>query len=179
MQGMLLVLWLGCGSDEPVITAVPTPISAEELTIQRYKQLEKASPVNLVRTYEKPAGIYVDVRYFGGKNYESVRDQLTEQLGAVQDTNELGDLGREVVFERGTLRVQGGEIYMIEIPLPEPLRRTEALGVLGFPPASRDYLSLTLEYRLTNVWGFRRIRFLRAERDSEDIVRVQAWKRER
>jgi hypothetical protein len=132
-----------------------------------------------VRTYEKPEGIYIDVRYFGGKNYESVRDQLTEQLGAVQDSNELGTLGKETIFERATVRVQGGEIYMLDVPLPEPLRRTEALAVLGFPPATHEYISLTLEYKLTNAWGFRRIRFMRAGRNSEEIVRVQAWKREK
>ena len=67
---------------------------------------------------------------------------------------------------------------MLDIPLPEPMRRDEALRSLGFPDlAPRDYNVLTLEYRLTNAWDFRRLRFSRAEPGSDRIDRVEAWKR--
>ena len=49
-------------------------------------------------------------------------------------------------------------------------------SALGFPPATRDYQALSLEFRLLNSWGFRRLRFFRAARGSEDVVKVQAWK---
>ena len=67
-------------------------------------------------------------------------------------------------------------IYMIDVPLPEPLRRTEALVVVGFPAAVRDDTDLALEYRISNAWGFRRIRLIRAARGAEDISRVECWR---
>ena len=64
----------------------------------------------------------------------------------------------------------------IEVPLPEPLRRTEALMVLGLPPVQDAYRAMTFEYRISNVHGFRRIRLFRAEREGETVNRVELWK---
>ena len=92
------------------------------------------------------------------------------------EERDLGGATREVLFERGTLRLSGDTIQMIEVLLPEPARRTEALAQLGFPPATDEYQSLSLEFRLLNAWGFRRIRLFRASRGAEEIMRVQAWR---
>ena len=171
-----MILWMfACFSSGPVVQGVQ---DAATVTAKRQAQEVKATPENLVVTYQKPAGVYVDVRYFGGKSYNAVRPQLAEQLGALLNDTDIGIQGSELNFERGLLRVKEDNIYMLEIPLPEPLRRTEALGVLGFPPANQDYLNTTLEFRLNNVWGFRRLRFLKAERGGEECNKVQAWKSE-
>jgi hypothetical protein len=65
---------------------------------------------------------------------------------------------------------------MVEVPLPEPMRRSDAMAVLGLPPPTREYQAFSMEFRLLNQWGFRRIRFIRVEPGSEDIAKVQAWK---
>ena len=192
-----MLLWWALACDPaPVVSAVPDagagrageaksngvapgerPTEAQ-VTERRQRQELRASPENLIATYRKPEGVYIDARYFGGRNYELVRAQLVEQLGALQDSADLGWQGQEMTFERGSVRVKDKEIYMIEVPLPEELRRTDALAVLGFPPASRDYTDLTHEYRLNNAWGFRRIRFLRVAPGSEMIRTVELWKEE-
>lgn len=172
----MLLLLLACTTPTPVVQGIHPSETTEQITARRKQQELRASPQNLVVNYEKAEGVYIDVRYFGGKAYNDVRAALGEQLGALLSEKDLGEQGEEMSFERARLRMKDGKIYMLEVPLPEPLRRTEALGVLGFPPADREYMNLTLEFRLNNAWGFRRIRFLRAERDGEEISSVQAWK---
>lgn len=174
----LLLCCSGC-TPEPVVSGVQPPRqSVEQITEQRRVQELRASPQNLIATYKKPEGVYIDARYFGGRNYDQVRDQLTDQMGALQDSEDLGWQGKEMVFERASVRVKDGAIYMISVPLPEALRRTETLGVLGFPPAARDYIDLTHEYRLNNAWSFRRIRFIKVSPQGEEIQRVELWKTE-
>ena len=57
------------------------------------------------------------------------------------------------------------------------MRRDQALALCGFPTtASLSWTPFSGEFRLVNVWGFRRVIFTRKERNSEDIVRVQAWR---
>lgn len=172
----LLLLALGCGDPEPVLQAVEPPSTPEAVAEKRAAAERRTSPANVEAIYQKPEGVYVDARYLGGRGYDAVRPEIEQQLGAVVEERPPASGGREIVFERGTLRLVGNRIQMVEVPLPEPLRRSEALARLGFPPATRDYKELALEYRLLNEWGFRRIRFVRAARDSEEIVRVQAWK---
>ena len=48
--------------------------------------------------------------------------------------------------------------------------------MLNIPQLVDAYRPYILEFRLVNVHGFRRIQLVRAARDSEDIVRVHAWK---
>lgn len=172
-----MIWWLlACGSGTPVVQGVKPPQSVEEVTAKRKEQELRATPENLVASYQKAEGVYIDLRFFGGKGYNESREQIGAQFGALLSEKDLGPQGTEMSFERGILRIKDGKIYMMEVPLPEPLRRTEALGVLGFPPATREYLDTTLEFRLNNAWGFRRIRFLKAERNGEEIAKVQAWK---
>ncbi len=68
---------------------------------------------------------------------------------------------------------------MIDVALDPPVRRNEALSQLGFPESvPRDYIVLSREFRATQVWDFRRLRFFRVEEGSELVNRVQAWKRD-
>lgn len=168
-------LLLACGTPEPVLQAVEPPATVEEARDRRVAAELRASPENIDATYKKPEGVYIDVRYLGGRGYKAARAEVADQLGAVVEERVI-DTGMEVQFERGTLRLDGDRIQMVEVPLPEPLRRSDALAALGFPPATTEYKALSLEFRLLNSWGFRRLRFFRAARNSEDIVKVQAWK---
>ena len=65
---------------------------------------------------------------------------------------------------------------MIQVPLPEPLRRSEALQSLGFPLFADRYLTFHREYRLNHQWEFRRIRLKREAPESEFITEVEAWR---
>lgn len=172
----LFLLAFACGEPEPVLQAVERRSTPEEVAARRAAAELRASPENLVATYRKADGVYVDVRFLGGRRYDGVRAEIEAQLGAVLEERPSISGGREIVFERGTVRLVDDRIQMIDVPLPRPLRRSEALGALGFPPATGDYKELALEYRLVNEWGFRRLRFVRTERESEEIARVQAWK---
>ena len=175
----LLVLTLaGCPAEEPVVKAVVSPKTAEEVQARREAAEGRTRPEHIDATYQKVEGVYIDARYFGGRNYAAIRGEIEAQLGAVAEERDLGDQGREVRFERGTLRVVGELITMIEVPLPENLRRTEALGVLGFPPAiSWAEQQPTNEFRLQRQFGFRRIIFHRIQPGSELVDRVTAWHR--
>jgi hypothetical protein len=173
----------GCGSPEPVLTAVEPPKSVEQIAARRAAQELHASPAAMDVAYHRAPGVYVDARYFGGRSYRAVRAEVEEQLGAVTAEREASPVAREIVFERGTLRLMGDVIQMIDVNLPEPTRRSEALTMLGFPTAVGEYKALALEFRLLNVWGFRRLRFFRVKgpgkvvaRDEEEIDHVQAWK---
>lgn len=172
----LLLLALACGDPAPVMQAVQPATTPEAIAEKRAAAELRASPANVEATYAKPEGVYVDAHFLGGRSYDAVRAEVEAQLGAVVEEREGVSGGREIVFERGTLRIVDGRIQMVEVPLPEPVRRTAALGMLGFPPATGDYKALALEFRLVNEWGFRRLRLVRAARGSEDVVRVQAWK---
>ena len=175
-----LLLLLGCTGDDPVLSGVPQATTAAEVRAKRERQEQRASPTNLEVTYTKPEGVYVDVRYLSGRAYLAVRGEVEAQLGALVEEKELDpDQGKELRFERATIRVKDGFIYMMDVALDPPVRRDEALRLLGFPDqAPREYIVLSGEYRANQVWDFRRIRFLRVAPQSELIDRVQAWKRD-
>lgn len=175
---ILTLLLLACGTDEPVVRAVPPAKTVEEVRQAREDAEIRASPYAIDMGYHKPEGVYVDVRYLGGRTYTIVRDAVTTQLGALASESTLpSEQGTELTFERGTLRVKDGRIVLVDVPLPEPMRRSEALRVTGFPDqVPRSWVLLSGEFRLTNSFDFRRIVFVRAAPESEDVVRVQAWK---
>lgn len=180
---VVLPLLLACGSDEPVLSGVAPPVPIP--SIEAAEGTAEAAPADGAEAapdgptvYQRAEGVYVDARYLGGKRYREVRDEVAAQLGALQSAEDLpGDNGREMVFERGNLRLIDDQIILVEVPLPTPLRRTEALAILGFPPATGRYLILHREFRLNHVWGFRRLRMMRENRNSENVIRVQAWYR--
>ncbi|MFZ5479192.1 MAG: hypothetical protein ACOZNI_20680 [Myxococcota bacterium] len=174
---MLLPLVLACAPDEPVLPAVQRAPTVEEVKAKRSAEAIRASPAAVDAGYVKPEGVHVDVRYLGGRGWDAVRGEVANQLGAVIEERPTPDGDTEVLLDRGTVRLRDGVILMVDVPLPAPVGRTEALRLLGFPPATREYEAFTFEYRLLNVWGFRRLVLHRAERGGEEIDRVTAWKR--
>jgi hypothetical protein len=167
-----LALGMGCETEPPVLTGIPdrailTPREAEA----------PASPKRTGAGYEKSADVLVDARHLGGKRFTKVRDLIADQLGQLTASRELdAKKGRELTFERGTIRIVNGSIYMLRVPLPFPMRRSEALETLGFPPYVGGYTGFHREYRLHNEWGFRRIRMKRENRHSERVTQVEAWR---
>ncbi|RME21560.1 MAG: hypothetical protein D6798_17825 [Deltaproteobacteria bacterium] len=126
--------------------------------------------------YVRPPGVLVDVHALGGRSYREMRDVIGEQLGDLIEVVPLaGGGGQEMRFERGRLRVVEDRIYMVAVPLPSPMRRTDALVALGFPAQADRYVILHREYRLNNAWGFRRIRLKRVGPDTELVREVEAW----
>lgn len=186
VAGLLALLLVACASDEPVLSGVPEPRApraspapdAEEGATAEGATAEAPAAEAGPTPYARAEGVIVDVRYLGGKDYQEVRDVVADQLGALQQSAELpGDNGRQLVFERGELRVVDGRIIRVRVPLEPPLRRTAALAATGFPPATGRYVTLHREYRLNHEWGFRRIRMMRENRTSELVNVVDAWLR--
>jgi hypothetical protein len=136
-----------------------------------------ARPPDPGRVYQKPDGVFVDVHFLCGQDFERVRDQLSAQMGGMLEAVELeGKNGRELRLERGLVRVVDDRVYMIRVSLPEALRRAEALAATGFPPAVGQYITTQGEYRLNQEWGFRRVRLKRLDTRSELVTQVEAWR---
>ena len=180
---LALLLLAACGSDEPVLTAVPEPGAASTTDPTPGEPLlsEKTGTTpapEAPQPYRKADGVLVDVRYLGGKVYGEVRDVVADQLGALQSSQDLpGDNGRQMVFERGELRLVEDRIIRVRVPLEPALRRADALQATGFPNAVGHYITLHREYRLNHEWGFRRIRMMRENGTSELVTAVDAWLR--
>jgi hypothetical protein len=175
----ILVLLTAC-DPEPVLTAVePPPTEAVEAVAQRRAAQEaRVTPdaVDAGAAYRKPPGVYVDVPHLAGRSFEAAREDVQEQLGALKAQGPAPDGALEFTFERGKVRVVAGSIQMVEVVLPEPLRRSEALAVLGFAPVADTWRNFANEFRVANVQGFRRIRMVRTQRGAEEIARVECWK---
>ncbi len=157
----------------------PPRVSAEEIAKKRQLSEIKSKPATAAALgYTKPEGVYVDARYLGSQAFSVARGEIEQQLGAVVEETELPEgQGQQIALQRAKLRVYKDRIYMIEVPLPEPLRRDQALATLGFPVlTTASWTPFSGEYRLLNVWGFRRLIFTRKSNGSEDIVSVQAWR---
>lgn len=174
---LLALLSTGCWADEPVLPGIP----AEPLLIGTEVKPEGPTTSDGVAeagSYQRPAGVIVDVHHLGGSSYRENRDILADQLGALLTVEDLaGDSGQRLHFERGTLQVKDDEIYMLRVPLPELQRRSQALEQLGFPAYVGRYVTLHREYRLNNTWDFRRIRMKRNSSEDELVVEVEAWHR--
>ncbi len=165
-----LLLALACGTGEPVLVGIPSePLLETPATVAE----EAAEPV----PYARPENVWVDVRHLCGRSYTSSRGEIGLQLGELQSSNELKPSeGRELQMTRGTLRVHDDRVYMMRIPLPEPMRRTDALIALGFPTQTPRYITIHREYRLNHAWGFRRVRLRRLDRLSELVTEVEVWR---
>jgi hypothetical protein len=166
----------GCDGSEPVLSGVKDVPSVEQVEMKHKAEVLRASPKAIDAAYAKAAGVYIDVRYFGGRDWDAVRDEVERQFGAVK-AETPGVTGERVIeLERGSIALRAGKIQTVIVPLPEPMRRSEALAALGFPAFVEKYNELSTEFRLTNQWGFRRITFVRASRGAEEVVRVEARK---
>ncbi len=160
-----------CDPPEPVISGIPSqPLLSP---IEETEQKKPRSPP----PYAKPTDVYVDVRHLCGKRFESIRDQIYEQLGAKQNTRDLGEVyGQEIQYTRGRIRILDGVVYMMSIPLLEPMYRRQALQQTGFPAQTSSVLSYSGEFRFNNQWEFRRIRLKRSMRDAETVSEVDVWR---
>lgn len=177
---MWLALSLACaGADEPAVRAVrPPPPTVEEVTARREAEELRASPRNLEVNYVKPPNVYIDVHFLGGRRWENVRDIVVEQLGALQEES-TDRQGRELKrLERGILTLQDGEIDQIEVPLPEPMRRADAMIACGFSGLVDRYLSFSHEYRVTQFQGYRRIILHRVGKGDDLVDQLTAQKRQ-
>jgi hypothetical protein len=170
----LLSILLGltaCNPPEPVLSGIPDqPLLAPKADVQQ-------TTSNQAAAYVKPANVYVDVRHLCGQRLDAVRIELSDQLGERQSVRELGAVdGRELQFIRGSVREVGGTIYMVSVPLIEPMYRRVALQRTGFPAFSSGVIRLSNEFRINNSWDFRRIRMKRIDRDAEMVSEVEAWR---
>jgi hypothetical protein len=168
---LLATLCLGCVNESPVLTGIP------QAPLLTNTQPTQPAETETRSRYQKSEAVYVDVRYLGGRPFAQVRDILFEQLGALHSRHTLERKAGELLnFKLGSVQVVNKAVAMIKIPLPRPMRRTEALEVLGFPPYVGGYTIFHREYRLHHEWGFRRIRLKREERGSERVIEVEAWR---
>jgi len=168
---LLAAVFVACDPPEPVISGIPSQplLSAPEEEAPKKPKVSKP--------YVKPQDTYVDVRHLCGQRLESVRDHIHDQLGRRQNTRDLGEvLGREIQYTRGRIRVLDGVVYMMSIPLIEPMYRRQALQQTGFPAQTSNVLSYSGEFRINNQWDFRRIRLRRSQRDAETISEVDVWR---
>lgn len=168
---ILTAVLTACDPPEPVISGIPAQplLSPDDETP---KQETKT-----VARYTKPKDVYVDVRHLCGQRFEVIRDQLYDQLGARQNTRDLGEVyGKEIQYTRGSIRMIDGIVYMMSIPLLEPMYRRQALQTIGFPAQTSNVLSYSGEFRINNQWEFRRLRLKRSARDAETVKEVDVWK---
>ncbi len=172
--GMFL---LGCNSNEAILTGVPEePLLGDEASDREIRQNRKQTPKK-IKEYQKKDNVLVDIHHLSGKTFSAVQGQLQEQLGPLYSTHPLPRKdGERRVYEKGEIRMEDDQIYMIKFELPYPMRRAEALSKAGFPSQVDKYISTHKEYQLTNEWGFRRVRMKRQSKTSELVTYFEAWK---
>lgn len=176
LAALLCLSMVGCAPEEPVLQGVPaSALLNDQPSAEERAQTSARASASAAEPYTRPAGVHVDVLYLGGAPYGRNRDILADQLGALLAVEDLPDGAQRAVFERGSVQVKDDVIYALTVPLPEPLRRSEALNALGFPAYVGRYVSLHREYRLNNTWGFRRVRLKRQSPDNELVTEVEAW----
>lgn len=168
---MLSIFGFGC-EDEPVLQAIETPTILDEV-----QSADERLATQDVVDYQKKKGVYVDVRYLGGRPWIDAQSTLTEQLGDLQDSQELPmRQGTRYIYDKGSVYIYEDQVYRIDLPLPEELRRSQVLQLLGFPEQVDKYLITHREYVLENEWEFRRIRMKRVGTENELVKEVSAWK---
>lgn len=179
---MWLALVIACsGSDDPVVSGVPRalPVTAEQIASKRENEELRTSPRNLEVNYVKPERVYVDVHFLGGRRWENVREIVIDQLGALVE-EAVDAQGREVKrLERGTLTLDAdGNIDIVDIPLPEAMRRADAMVACGFSGLADKYHALDREFRVTQFQTFRRIVLHRVAPDDDMVDRLTGYKRQ-
>lgn len=180
---LLFALLAACGGGDPVLQGVPTDQLLSPATpAAAAPRAEDPDATQDGRSanpelYSRAPNVWVDVNHLAGKQWSEVRREAAAQLGPLAQSVELpGDNGTELRFARGSVRVVDDRVYMMRVPLPEPMRRGPALEAIGMAPNTGGYLIMHREYRLNNERGFRRIRMRRLGRDSELVSEVEAWR---
>ena len=166
-----LLTLTACRPPDPVLSGIP------DQPLLTPKAETPDLPSKQPAVYVKPSDVYVDIRHLCGQRLDAVRVELNEQLGNRQSVRDLGSVdGIEYQFIRGTIRVAEGTIYMVSVPLIEPMYRRVALQQTGFSAFSGGVIRLSNEFRINNSWDFRRIRMKRIARDAEMVSSVEAWR---
>lgn len=162
----------GCTEPEPVLRGVgPAPLLDGPAPAAAAPADAEPAP------YERPPGVLVDIQFLTSRPLVESRTMLRDQLGALVQAEQLrSGWGERLTLERGAVQVLDGRIYMIEFPLPEPMRRDQAMRALGLPPQVNESIPTHRQYRLNNERGFRRILMERQSRNNELVVSIQAWK---
>lgn len=178
-SGLIIAALLsGCRQETPVLTGIPEEALLEGTAsaAERRDQLTEDLPEVDTTPYAIPEGVYVDVSRLTSRPFRDSRDEIGDQLGELVSTRTLHDGVTEMTFERAVVRMSDDRIFMIRVPLPEPMRRSESLQLLGFPLFVDRYLSFHREFRLNHEWDFRRIRLKREAPGSEMITEIEAWR---
>jgi len=150
-------------SAEPVLTGLSSA-PATEIAVESADSY----------VYERPDGVLVDVPHMVGKSLDAARVLLEQQMGSLQAVEALGSReGRQIQFERGRVREIDGSIYQVHVDLPRPVRRSEAMRMVGLPSQVREWLGAALEWRTSWVHGMERVRMGREERGSEFVIWVE------
>ena len=167
----LSIFGFGC-EDEPVLQAIEAPTILDEVQSAD----ERLATKDIVE-YQRKEGVYVDVRYLGGRSWIDAQPTLANQLGNLQDSQELPmRQGTRYIYDKGSVYIYEDQVYRIDLALPEELRRSQVLQTLGFPEQVDKYLITHREYVLENEWEFRRIRMKRVGTENELVKEVSAWK---
>ena len=162
---------LSCRETEPQLQAV----EKESLILKQKINQKKESRQK--KEYQKPASVYIDFPYFGGRSYQASKGFLAEQFGRLQESSDLPmGRGTEYRFEKGVIQVLDDEIYMLQADLPESLRRNQALQILGFPEQIDNYIITHREYIVEHQWEFLRFRMKRDSTENELVTSFEAWK---
>ncbi|MFT5685654.1 MAG: hypothetical protein ACI8RZ_006608, partial [Myxococcota bacterium] len=160
---IIIAMLLGCREETPVLTGIPEEalLQGTASAAQRRDQLSEDLPEADTTPYEIPEGVYIDISRVTSRPFRDSRDEIGDQLGELLSTRQLHDGVTEMTFDRAVIRMSDDRIFMIRVTLPQPLRRSESLQLLGFPLFVDNYLSFHREFRLNHEWDFRRIRLKR------------------
>jgi hypothetical protein len=161
----VFVLWiLAACSSEPVLLGVE-------------KVETEASPESKVTApYEKPEGVFVDVARLGGRQWNSIRSEVEQQMGQMQSKVDRGRDGVEYQLGRGFVRVIRGQVQLIHVELPYAMRRSQAMEAVGLPPQVREWHGNERDWVAHHSFDFERIRMGRDAQDSEMVLWVEARK---
>ena len=171
-----LFFFLSCRNTEPIMSGIEEPLLEDVSSAQENRVIDAQKQVPS-SPYEKSEQVYIDINYIGGKRLSVIQDVIQDQLGDFISKRAISPKNGQIrTYENGILRVVDGQIYMIKINLPTPVRRSTALIQTGFPEQVGDYLTTHKEYQLLNEWGFRRIRMRRQKKYDELITTIEAWK---
>ena len=135
-----------------------------------------AAEEKAVEPYAKPAGVFVDVAYLGGRLWREAQGEVELQMGQIQRKVEHERDGVEFELDRGRVWVVEGEIQMLRVELPYAMRRSQALESIGLPAQVREWFGNRRDWVTRHSAGFDRIRMGREEADSELVLWVEARK---
>ena len=146
---LVSILGFGC-DDEPVLQAIETPTLLDEIPSAE----ERIATKDIVE-YQKKDGVYVDVRYLGGRRLDRCTTDIGRAIGepARQPQGVPMRQGIRYQYDKGSVYICEDQVYRIDLALPEELRRSQVLQILGFQNKWTDLITHR-EYVLENEWGF-------------------------